>query len=126
MMSELIAHLQGWTGPALVPLSDPKGTGVDVFLPGLWVTLHVICINTFVLHTLQSQSSGKKVNLTQFTRTLASQLAMNSSTAVPVLPRLNSSSYQEKNVSNICKQRLVPLFVTDLLQRLMAAAMFDE
>ncbi|XP_039867301.1 uncharacterized protein LOC120721202 isoform X3 [Simochromis diagramma] len=105
MMSELIAHLQGWTGPALFPLSDPKGTGVDVFLPGLWVTLHVICINTFVLHTLQSQSSGKKVNLTQFTRTLASQLAMNSSTAVPVLPRLNSSSYQEKNVSNICKQR---------------------
>nr|XP_004543516.2 inactive ubiquitin carboxyl-terminal hydrolase 50 isoform X2 [Maylandia zebra] len=105
MMSELIAHLQGWTGPALVPLSDPKGTGVDVFLPGLWVTLHVICINTFVLHTLQSQSSGKKVNLTQFTRTLASQLAMNSSTTVPVLPRLNSSSYQEKNVSNICKQR---------------------
>ncbi|XP_030579045.1 uncharacterized protein LOC115775708 [Archocentrus centrarchus] len=107
-MSELVAHLQGWTGPALVPLSDPKGTVVDVFLPGLWVTLHVICINTFVLHTLQSQSSGRKITLTQFTRTLATQLAVDGSIPVPVLPRLNSSSCQETSVTNMSKQRTNP------------------
>lgn len=102
---QLSAHLQGWTGPALFPLSDPKVSGADVFLPGLWATLHVICINTFLLHTLQSQSqsqgqgqgqgSGRQVRLREFTRTLASQLAMESSTATPALPRLNSISYQE-------------------------------
>uniref|UniRef100_A0A3Q3AX20 ubiquitinyl hydrolase 1 n=1 Tax=Kryptolebias marmoratus TaxID=37003 RepID=A0A3Q3AX20_KRYMA len=37
--SELSAHLQGWTGPALVLLSDLKGPGSDPFLPGLWATL---------------------------------------------------------------------------------------
>lgn len=112
-MSELVAHLQGWTGPALVPLSDTKGPVADAFLPGLWVTLHVICINTFVLHTLQS--SGRKVTLTQFTRTLASQLAVDGSIPVPVLPRLNSSSCQETSVTAVSKQRLALLIVTMLL-----------
>ncbi|XP_078030524.1 uncharacterized protein LOC144466858 [Epinephelus lanceolatus] len=102
--SHLVAHLQGWTGPALFPLSDLKGSVVDVFLPGLWVTLHIICINTFRLHTLQSQGSGKQVDLTEFTRTLASKLAVDSSITVPVLPQLNSSSYQETSLTNLSKQ----------------------
>lgn len=106
----LVEHLQGWTGPALFPLSDLKGLVVDVFLPGLWVTLHIICINTFILHTLQNRSSGQQVHLTEFTRTLASQLATDSSVTVPVLPRLNSSSYQETSLTNLYKQRLVSLF----------------
>ncbi|KAM7424429.1 hypothetical protein PAMA_000667 [Pampus argenteus] len=99
----LVAHLQGWTGPALFLLSDLKGSVGDVFLPGLWVTLHVICINTFVLHTLQS--SGRQVQLTEFTRTLASQLAVDNSVTVPALPQLNSSSYQETSITNLPKQR---------------------
>ncbi|XP_054867526.1 uncharacterized protein LOC111577620 isoform X2 [Amphiprion ocellaris] len=103
--SQLLSHLQGWTGPALLPLSDLKGSVIDVFLPGLWVTLHVICINTFVLRTLQSRGSGRQVNLTEFTRTLASQLAVDSSVAVPVLPQLNSCSYQETRLANASKQR---------------------
>lgn len=103
-MSRLVAHLQGWTGPALLSQSDLKGQAVDVFLPGLWVTLHVICINTFVLHTLQSRGSSRQVNLTEFTKTLASQLASDSSVTVPALPRLNSSSYQETNLTNLSKQ----------------------
>lgn len=103
-LSQLVTHLEGWTGPALFLSSDLKET-VDVFLPGLWVTLHVICINTFVLHTLQSQGSGRRVRLTEFTRNLASQLAMDSSITVPVLPRLNSTSYQETRLSNLSKQR---------------------
>ncbi|XP_061669365.1 uncharacterized protein LOC133497486 [Syngnathoides biaculeatus] len=91
-LSLLAAHLQGWTGPALLfPLSD-------VLLPGLWATLHSIYINTFVLHTLQS--SGRQVQLTQFTRTLASQLALDNSAGVPVLPQLNSASYQENIVTS--------------------------
>ncbi|XP_067441149.1 ubiquitin carboxyl-terminal hydrolase 2-like [Thunnus thynnus] len=102
-LSQLVAHLQGWTGPALFLLSDLKGSAVDMFLPGLWVTLHTICINTFVLHTLQS--SGRQVHLTEFTRTLASQLAVDNSVTVPVLPRLNSSSYPETSVTNLPKQR---------------------
>lgn len=106
-LSQLVAHLQGWTGPALFPLSDLKGSVVDVFLPGLWVTLHIICINTFMLHTLQSQGSGRQVHLTEFTRTLASKLAVDSSVTVPVLPRLNSSSCQETSLTNLSRQRLV-------------------
>ncbi|XP_023264555.1 inactive ubiquitin carboxyl-terminal hydrolase 50 [Seriola lalandi dorsalis] len=104
-LPQLVAHLQGWTGPALLPLSDLKRSVVDVFLSGFWVALHMICINTFVLHTLQSQSSGRQVHLTEFTRTLASQLAVDSSVTVPVLPRLNSSSYQETSSTNLLKQR---------------------
>ncbi|XP_029702093.1 ubiquitin carboxyl-terminal hydrolase Usp2-like isoform X3 [Takifugu rubripes] len=102
---QVSAHLQGWTGPALFPLSDQKGSGADVFLPGIWVTLHIVCINTFTLHTLQNQGSGKQVHLMEFTRTLASQLAMDSSTAVPALPRLNSISYRESSSANSSKQR---------------------
>lgn len=108
--SEHVAHLQGWTGPALFPLSDLKGSVVDAFLPGLWATLHIICINTFTLHTLQNQDSGKQVHLTEFTRTLASQLAVDSSVAVPVLPQLNSTSYQETSLISFSEQRLVCLF----------------
>lgn len=108
-LSQLVAHLQGWTGPVLLPLSDLKGTTIDVFLPGFWAVLHTICINTFVIHTLQSQGSGKKVNLKEFTKTLASQVPMaEKSVAVPVLPRLNSSSQQGTGFPNLPKQRLVP------------------
>lgn len=103
------AHLQGWTGPALFPLSDPNVLGADVFLPGLWVTLHVICINTFTLHRLQNQGSGKQVHLTEFTRTLASQLAMESSATMPAL--LNSISYRETTSANAFEQRLVLMFL---------------
>ncbi|KAF3686629.1 putative ubiquitin carboxyl-terminal hydrolase 50 [Channa argus] len=103
-LSHPVAHLGGWTGPALFLSSEMKGLE-DVFLPGLWVALHVICINTFVLHSRQSQGSGRHVHLTQFTRNLASQLTSDSSITVPVLPRLNSSSYQETRLSNRSKQR---------------------
>ncbi|XP_075325300.1 uncharacterized protein LOC142383428 [Odontesthes bonariensis] len=104
--SKLVAHLQGWTGPALLSPSDLKGSAVDVFLPGLWVTLHMICINTFVLHTLQSPGSSRHVHLTEFTRALASQLAADNSISVPVLPRLNSCSHQETSLTNHPKQRM--------------------
>lgn len=107
MKSQFMSHLQGWTGPALFPLSDLKESAMDVFLPGLWVALHIICINTFVLHTLQSKGSGKQVNLTEFTRSVASHLAPESSVTVPVLPRLNSCSYQETSSTNTFQQRLV-------------------
>lgn len=110
-LSEHVAHLQGWTGPALFPQSDLKGSVADVFLPGLWATLHILCINTFMLHTLQSQGSNRQLHLTEFTRTLASQLAMDSNVTVPVLPQLNSTSYQETSLTNPSKQRLVLLFV---------------
>lgn len=93
-LSQLVSHVEGWTGPALFLSSDQKKS-VDVFLPGLWVTLHVIWINTFVLHTLQSERSGRQVHLTKFTRNLASQLATESSITVPVLPQLSSTSFQE-------------------------------
>ncbi|XP_077941046.1 uncharacterized protein LOC120811202 isoform X3 [Gasterosteus aculeatus] len=99
------AHLQGWTGPALFPSSDPKGSAADVFLPGLWVTLHVICINTFTLHSLQRGGSANQVQLTEFTRTLACRLAEDSSVTVPVLPQLNSRSCQETGFANHSKQR---------------------
>lgn len=106
-LSLLAAHLKGWTGPALLfPTSDTRRSRADVLLPGLWVTLHTIYINTFVLHTLQS--SGRQVQLTQFTRTLASQLGLENSAGVPVLPQLNSTSYQEMQcLTNVLKQRLV-------------------
>ncbi|XP_028258050.1 putative ubiquitin carboxyl-terminal hydrolase 50 [Parambassis ranga] len=103
--SQFMSHLQGWTGPALFPLSDLKESARDVFLPGLWVALHIICINTFVLHTLQRKGSGKQVNLTEFTRSVASHLAPDCSVTVPVLPRLNSCSYQETSSTNTFKQR---------------------
>ncbi|XP_024858696.1 uncharacterized protein LOC112449962 [Kryptolebias marmoratus] len=107
--SELSAHLQGWTGPALVLLSDLKGPGSDPFLPGLWATLHMICINTYVLHSLQSRGSGRRVRLAEFTRTLVSQLpvdpASTTGTSVPVLPRLNSCSFQETGLPNLFKPR---------------------
>lgn len=104
-------HLQGWTGPALFPLSDPKVLEADVFLPGLWVTLHVVCMNTFTLHTLQNQRSGKQVHLTEFTRTLAAQLAMESSAAMPALPRFNSISYRESTSARALEPRLVVTFL---------------
>lgn len=103
--SKLALHLQGWTGPALLPLSDLKGPAADVFLPGLWVTLHVILINTYVLHSLQSQGSDRHMHLTEFTRALASQLAVNNSATVPVLPQLNSCSYQETGLTDVSKKR---------------------
>lgn len=106
-LSQLVSHLEGWTGPALFLSSELKES-VDVFLPGLWATLHVIWINTFVLHTLQSQRSGRRVHLTEFTRSLASQLATDSSITVPVMPQLNSTSFQERRSS---KQRSVILLV---------------
>ncbi|XP_047437090.1 uncharacterized protein LOC125005652 [Mugil cephalus] len=102
--ARLVAHLQGWTGAALLSQSDPKGSAVDVFLPGLWAMFHVICINTFVLHNLQNRGSGRQVNLTEFTKTLASQLASDTSVTVPALPRLNSSLYQETSSANLSKQ----------------------
>lgn len=92
--SELTAHLQGWSGPVLLPLSDLSGSGADEFMPGFWAALHTVCINTFVLHTLQRRASGRTVPLPGFTRALASQLAADSSMAVPVLPRLNCCSNQ--------------------------------
>lgn len=106
-LSQPVAHLQGWTGPALFPLSDLKGAAEDVFLPGIWVTLHIICINTFTLHTLQRQDSGRQVHLTEFTRTLAAKLAVDSSITVPVLQQLNSSSYQDTSLTYHSKLRLV-------------------
>lgn len=108
-LSQPVAHLQGWTGPALFPLSDLRESVVDIFLPGLWAMIHIICINTFTLHTLQNQGSGRQVHLTEFTRTLASQLVVESSVAVPILPRLNSTSYQDTRLTNFSKQRLVHL-----------------
>ncbi|XP_054900980.1 putative ubiquitin carboxyl-terminal hydrolase 50 [Poeciliopsis prolifica] len=102
--SELTAHLQGWTGPALLPLSDLSGSGADAFMPGFWAALHTVCINTFVLHTLQRRAPGRTVPLPGFTRALASQLAAGSSSvAIPVLPPLNSCSDQE--TTNLSKQR---------------------
>ncbi|KAM8893694.1 uncharacterized protein AB9W97_010704 isoform 1-T2 [Spinachia spinachia] len=98
------AHLQGWTGPALFPPSDPKGSAVDVFLPGLWVTLHAICINTFTLHCLQREGSGSPVQLTEFIRTLACRLAEDSSVTVPVLSQLNSRWCQGAGFTNHSKQ----------------------
>lgn len=95
-------HLRGWTGPALFPPSDPRGPGADVLLPGLWATLHAVCINTFTLHALQNQARGKQVHLTEFTRALASQLAADSGAAAPALPRLGSVSPGEPS-----EQRLV-------------------
>ncbi|XP_071757559.1 uncharacterized protein LOC139913444 [Centroberyx gerrardi] len=103
-LSQLVAHLQGWTGPALFPQSDLKGPAVDVFLPGLWAALHMICINTFVLHSLQSQDSGRQICLTEFTRSLASQLAVDNSVAVPVLSGPHTSSYQETYITNLSEQ----------------------
>ncbi|PWA19034.1 hypothetical protein CCH79_00004920, partial [Gambusia affinis] len=44
--SELTAHLQGWSGPVLLPLSDLSGSGADEFMPGFWAALHTVCINT--------------------------------------------------------------------------------
>lgn len=104
--SELRAHLQGWTGPALVLLSGLKGPGSDVFLPGLWAALHMVCINTYVLHSLQSRGSGRRVQLAEFTRTLVSQLSVDhGGTGVPVLARLNSCSHQETSLPNLFKPR---------------------
>ncbi|KAF6732711.1 putative ubiquitin carboxyl-terminal hydrolase 50 [Oryzias melastigma] len=99
------AHLQGWTGPSLVPHSDLTGSSVDIFLPGLWVALHTVCINTYVLHSLQRlQLSGKQIHLTEFSRALASQLTADHCISVPVLPLLNSCSYQEeRKVCCICR-----------------------
>nr|XP_046254978.1 ubiquitin carboxyl-terminal hydrolase 4-like [Scatophagus argus] len=114
--SQLVAHLQGWTGPALVPPSDLKGSVVDVFLPGLWAALHIICINTFTLHTLQNQGSDRQVQLTEFTRTLASQLVVDSSVTVPVLPRLNSTSYQDTNLTSSSKQRTSTISCGQLME----------
>lgn len=108
-------HLQGWTGPALFPPSDPKVSGADVFLPGLWATLHVVCMNTFMLHKLQKQGSGKQAHLTEFTRTLASQMAMESSASRPALPRLNGISYQEAASANACEQRWALTLLRDSL-----------
>ncbi|XP_017159347.1 putative ubiquitin carboxyl-terminal hydrolase 50 isoform X1 [Poecilia reticulata] len=101
--SELTAHLQGCSGPALLPLSDLRGSGADAFMPGFWVALHTVCINMFLLHTLQRQASGSTVPLPGFTRALASQLAADGSMAVPVLPRLNSCSNQE--TTSLSQQR---------------------
>ncbi|KAK7912426.1 hypothetical protein WMY93_012637 [Mugilogobius chulae] len=92
--SKMAAHLQGWTGPALFRPSDLRGSEVDVFLPGLWVALHVVCVNTFVLHSLQNQGSAKRAELTEFTKALGSQLVVDPVVAVPALPRLHSS-YQD-------------------------------
>ncbi|XP_061596346.1 uncharacterized protein LOC133459941 [Cololabis saira] len=102
---KLLSHLQGWTGPALFPLSDLTGSAADVLMPGLWVVLHIICINTYVLHTLQSRGLGRHIQLTEFTRALASQLGADNSVIVPVMPRLNSWSYQDSGLTNLSKQR---------------------
>lgn len=113
----LCAHLQGWTGPALFPLSDPEVLGSDVFLPGLWVALHVVCINTFTLHRLQNQGSGKQVHLTEFTRTLASQLALGSSATAPALPRLSGLSHRDAASASAFERRLDLTFLLNELQR---------
>lgn len=121
------AHLQGWTGPALFPSSDPKGSAADVFLPGLWVTLHVICINTFTLHSLQRGGSANQVQLTEFTRTLACRLAEDSSVTVPVLPQLNSRSCQETGFANHSKQRFVlSILLVFLFKLLVAGTVLDS
>lgn len=98
---DLLSRLRGWTGPALLPLAAVD----EVFLPGLWAALHIVCINTFVLHTLQSPGSRRQVQLSDFTRALAAQLAVDSSVSVPVLPRLNSSEYQESSGTNLPPHR---------------------
>lgn len=104
--SRLCAHIQGWTGPALVLHPDPAESRSEVFLPGLWATLHMICINTYVLHSLQRGGSGQRVPLAEFTRTLVSGLSVDrGGTGVPVLPRLNSCSYQETSLPNLFKPR---------------------
>ncbi|XP_072321674.1 ubiquitin carboxyl-terminal hydrolase 2-like [Eucyclogobius newberryi] len=102
--SELAAHLQGWTGPALFCPSYPKGSEADVFLPGLWAALHVVCINTFVLHTLQNQGSARSVELSDFTKSLGSQLVVDPIVSVPALPRLHSS-YQDGPFTEPANQR---------------------
>lgn len=109
-LSQLVAHFQGWSGPALFSQSDLKGPMLDVFLPGFWATLHMICINTFVLHTLQCQVSGRQIQLREFTRSLASQLAVDNCVAVPTLSGPHTSSCQENYVTNISGQRFILLF----------------
>ncbi|CAG5858679.1 unnamed protein product [Menidia menidia] len=100
-------HLQGWTGPALLLPPDPRGSAADVFLPGLWAALHVAFINTFVLHALQSRGPGRTVQLAEFSRALAAQLPADSGGGgVPLLPRLNSSSFPETGATNQPKHRV--------------------
>ncbi|XP_056135290.1 ubiquitin carboxyl-terminal hydrolase 22-A-like [Lampris incognitus] len=110
--SQLLAHFQGWTGPALFPKSNPSNPVVEIFLPGLWATLHIIYINTFVLHTLQNQESCKRTRLREFTRFLASQLAMENCVAVTNLSGPHTSSSPDTYVTTHTEQRS-DLIVTD-------------
>lgn len=106
---ELLLPLQGWMGPALFLPADLKGSAADVFLPGLWVALHITYINTFTLHSLQRPGSGRRSRLPEFTRALASRLAAESSVAAPPQVHLNSASYTQMDWSSSCKQRSVSL-----------------
>lgn len=104
---QLVLPLQGWTGPALFPPADVKGSAANMFLPGMWVALHITYINTFTLHSLQSPGSGRRPRLTEFTRALASRLAAESSVAAPPQVHLSSASYTETDWSRASKQRSV-------------------
>ncbi|KAG7231815.1 hypothetical protein INR49_010324 [Caranx melampygus] len=59
-----------------------------------------------------SPGSGRQVQLSEFTRALASQLALDPSVSVPVLPRLNSSEYQESSPTSLPKHRTTCVEVT--------------
>ncbi|KAJ8398276.1 hypothetical protein AAFF_G00428460 [Aldrovandia affinis] len=71
----LRAHLRGWVGVALVP-GPWEECGPAVCLQGLWLAVHLACIDAFVLRSLRSQEPGHPAHLCHFAHGLATELAV--------------------------------------------------
>lgn len=68
----LLSHLQGWVGPSVL-----SNSGVtDILFQGFWLTVHLIAINSFALHSMPLMKTEGGMNLSEFVKVVASQLPM--------------------------------------------------
>lgn len=84
----LVSHLQGWTGPAV--LSNAGVT--DILFQGFWLTVHLIAINSFVMHSMPVMKTEGRMNLSEFVKVVASQLPMEYFLAAPSTSEARNST----------------------------------
>lgn len=110
---EPVAHLQGWAGPALFPLSNPKGSKVDVF--PLWASgwRYTSSASTSLCCT-HCRSRAQAGRSTWWTPT---RLWLLSSIIASLLLRPNSTLYQETALTKCSKGSSQHLFQCSICRR---------
>lgn len=86
--NQLLTHLRGWIGPAVLSNSGVR----DILFQGFWLMVHLITINSFVVHAMPVMKTEGRMNLSEFVKVVASQLPMEYFLASPETSEARNSS----------------------------------